>query len=95
MTNRMKKPTRRWFVVVLGAMVLSLAVLWHQSLSHGEDGTAQDHRSSTSGSQVKSSDLSRLQSKLDQVLDNQQTILKKFDAVMDELRIIKVRATIK
>ena len=29
----------------------------------------------------------------DEILRNQQTILQKFDAVMDELRIIKVRAS--
>ncbi|MBI2495180.1 MAG: hypothetical protein HYW10_01210 [Candidatus Omnitrophica bacterium] len=35
----------------------------------------------------------QLMKKLDQILANQQTILQKFDAVMEELRIIKVRTT--
>ena len=34
-----------------------------------------------------------IEKKLDQILANQQTILLRFDAVMEELRIIKVRAT--
>ncbi len=32
-------------------------------------------------------------SRLDEILANQRTILEKFDAIMEELRIIKVRAT--
>ena len=34
-----------------------------------------------------------LEKRLNQVLANQQTILQKLDAMMEELRIIKVRAT--
>lgn len=37
----------------------------------------------------------RLEDKLDRVLANQEAILKKFEQVMEELRIIKVRATIR
>jgi hypothetical protein len=37
----------------------------------------------------------RLEEKLDRVLANQEAILKKFEQVMEELRIIKVRATIR
>ena len=31
--------------------------------------------------------------KLDQVIKNQQEMFKRFDAVMEELRVVKVRAT--
>ena len=34
-----------------------------------------------------------LEKKIDQVLANQQLILQKLDAMMEELRIVKVRAT--
>ena len=37
----------------------------------------------------------KILAKLDQVLDNQQKILAKFDEVMEELRIIKIRATLR
>ena len=36
-----------------------------------------------------------LEKKLDQILANQETILQRFDQVMEELRIIKVRATLR
>ena len=38
-------------------------------------------------------DTTAIDKKLDQILANQQTILSRFDAVMEELRIIKVRST--
>lgn len=84
-----------WLTMLVVMTSLSLGWLWHQSISVAEESTSKDRRSSSSGSQGKSGDLSHLESKLDQVLGNQQTILKKFDEVMDELRIIKVRATLR
>lgn len=42
-------------------------------------------------SQAKNS----LEKKLDEILANQKTILQRFDQVMEELRIIKVRATLR
>ena len=36
----------------------------------------------------------KLEQKLNEILANQQEILKRFDAVMEELRVIKVRTTI-
>ncbi len=36
-----------------------------------------------------------IEKKLDQILANQATILEKFDLIMEELRIIKVRASIR
>ena len=41
----------------------------------------------------KKDNTATLEKKLDEILQNQQALLKKFDAVMEELRIIKVRAT--
>ncbi len=54
---------------------------------------AKETSSSSADKEVSRSDLSQVQNKLDQVLANQQTIMQKFDAIMDELRIIKVRAS--
>ena len=39
------------------------------------------------------SDITRIERKLDEIIATQQTILSKFDAVMEQLRIIKVRST--
>jgi len=38
-------------------------------------------------------DLARLDKKLNQIIATQETILQRFDAVMEELRIIKIRST--
>ena len=43
----------------------------------------------------KEPSLAQVEDKLDQILANQQTILGRFDAVMEELRIVKVRATLR
>jgi len=51
------------------------------------------HLASAQGSREPKSDVAVLEKKLNQVLANQQTILQKLDAMMEELRIIKVRAT--
>ena len=51
------------------------------------------HSAGAQGSREPKSDVAALEKKLNQVLANQQTILQKLDAMMEELRIIKVRAT--
>lgn len=38
-------------------------------------------------------DAASIDKKLQTILDNQQLILQKFDAVMEELRIVKIRCT--
>ncbi len=56
---------------------------------------ADDRRTGTAAAQSahpKSTD--PVEQKLDQILQNQQEILQRFDAIMEELRIIKIRATI-
>ena len=61
------------------------------SLAYGNVlGGAKQTESSVS-SQAKDS----IEKKLDQILANQETILRRFDQVMEELRIIKVRATLR
>lgn len=47
------------------------------------------------GSQASDRKLAALEEKLEQVLANQQTILQKFDALMEEMRIIKVRVSLR
>ena len=44
---------------------------------------------------AKETESSRMEKKLDEILANQTAILQRFDAVMEELRIIKVRATLR
>lgn len=56
--------------------------------SEEEAPTSRSSRKSSSGSNAN------LEQKLDEILAKQETILQKFDAVMEELRIIKVRTSI-
>lgn len=53
--------------------------------------SAQEAKQPTQGDRAREA---RIEQKLDQILSNQQTILQRFDQVMEELRIVKVRATI-
>ena len=71
----------RGIQTVIGAALLVSAVIALQHLA-----SAQSTRDTKSDSQV-------LEKKLEQILATQQTILQKLDDVMEELRIIKVRAT--
>ena len=55
----------------------------------------QSRRSKASDSAPTSSRTDgKIESKLDEILANQEKILKRFDDVMEELRIVKVRATL-
>jgi len=62
---------------------------------------AQEGTGARGGKTVETAELKALERKLDKlakeqqtILETQQTILARFDAVMEELRIIKVRATL-
>ena len=50
--------------------------------------------SASAASSSSAASTAKLEKKLDQVLANEQEILKRFDQVMEELRIIKVRSSI-
>ena len=69
--------------LVIGLACWGGATLW-----------ATEATSKAGSSEITKADLTKLDRKLDQILANQQTIFQKFDAVMEELKIIKVRATL-
>ena len=71
----------RGIQIVIGVALLVSAVVALQHLA-----SAQSTRDTKSDAQV-------LEKQLEQILATQQTILQKLDDVMEELRIIKVRAT--
>ena len=52
-------------------------------------------RSATRSSQQGGGADAKLDAKLDEILANQQRILARLDEVMEELKIIKIRATLK
>ena len=67
-------------------IVLIAAVAAGHPASLAGDASAQSARDAKLESRA-------LEKKVDQVLANQQLILQKLDAMMEELRVIKVRAT--
>lgn len=92
------KHMRGGWRVALGVLALMVVVFWHDQSALGADGgtrgTSRARKSSTSA-EADETDMKRLEKKLAEVLANQQTILQKFDEIMEELRIIKVRASIR
>ena len=91
-------------------IVLTIGVsvsLWSMAASSADEASDRASRSRTrssvtSAEQSSQSDQSKekdrdaqIERKLDEILSNQQTILQRFDAVMEELRIIKIRATLR
>lgn len=85
--------------MLAGVLGVQLCV---SGVSHAEDTSTRSSTARTTIKKTDSTDLTRLERKVEEVLANQDTILanqqmifKKFDEVMEELRIIKVRATLK
>ncbi len=76
-------------VVGLGTVVVGSSSL---VLSDEETVPKRSSRSSKSSSGGPSASVDQ---KLDEILANQKAILQKFDAIMEELRIIKVRTIYK
>ncbi len=92
-----------WSRSLVIVLTIGLSVsLWSIAASSADEPSDRASRSRTRSS-VASADQSnqskekdqnaQIERKLDEILSNQQTILQRFDAVMEELRIIKVRAT--
>ncbi|MBI4322672.1 MAG: hypothetical protein HY596_00170 [Candidatus Omnitrophica bacterium] len=71
----------RGIQTVIGVLLFATAVI------------ALQHLASAQSTREPRSDSRALEKKLDEVLATQQTILRKLDEMMEELRIIKVRAT--
>ena len=98
--------SRTWFLLIgLGSIGVSAVLLCHAVVS-AEDATIPTRAARGSAKRTDASestaDEAKLERKLDnilanqqQVLANQQTILQKLDAMMEELRVIKVRATLR
>ncbi len=78
-----------WVVILLGAPV-------GFSLAAANPASSSSHKGETNTEEVAvEKKLREILKNQEQILANQTTILQKFDAVMEELRIIKVRATLR
>lgn len=74
-----------WMSLMLGGVAVTIP-------RHANADTPP-HPATVRKSSSQSSDTTLDHKKLDKILENQQTILHKLDAMMEELQIIKVRAT--
>ena len=91
----MRRITYRGCAIALLGLSCGLMLLWnHPRVVRAEQAATKDH-SAKSTSQPGKADLAHIESKLDELLANQHTILQKLDEMKDELQIIKVRATLK
>ena len=92
-----------WLAVILLGLCVSLGAWSRASAADTEDASrsSRSSRSSVKSTGAKPSpgdqraELVHLDEKLDRVLANQDQILKKFDEVLEELRIVKVRASLR
>lgn len=83
-----------WRIVIPGSLALTFGVgIGMNARCLAKDASATSSRPTTQTSANSSE--KHLEEKLDQILDNQDKILKRFDDVMEELRIVKIRATLK
>jgi len=55
---------------------------------------AAREKSTTQSSRASSDPQERIEQKLDDIAGTQQEILRRFDQVMEELQIVKIRATV-
>ena len=90
---------RWWVAAVLGCVLAAGAGFGALARAADEEGSADraTRRTSRTTTAVTStaSNTDPLERKLDDVLAGQQAILKRLDEVMEELRIVKIRATIR
>lgn len=86
---------RRWRRLVPLLLGVGLAIGVASSFVLSDQEPVPSSRSSRSSKASSSGSNANIESKLDDILANQQAILQKFDAIMEELRIIKVRATLR
>jgi len=99
----------RWLIVFVG-IVIGIGMLQLSQASSDEEAappmttrrTPTRHSTKKSASESHETPSDPMSRRLEEILDtqktilaNQQTILQKFDAVMEELRIIKVRASLR
>ena len=93
MTNRQQLGTG--ILIGLAAMVVSLS--WRVMSPGAQEPSHSTRAKSTASSPSKaaSGKEEQILAKLNEVLEQQEHILKRFDEVMAELQIIKIRATIK
>lgn len=81
---------RMWLWWASVAVLLAIGV---QQAVIAQETTARRSRVPSAGAAASGPEFARLEKRLDEIAATQAQILQKFDVVMQELRIIKIRAT--
>ena len=93
MEGRSRRGAAWWQPLGL-ALVVSIGV-WLKTTAPAEGQARSSRRSAGDGGETSAqADTATLEAKLDQILQNQEQIFQRFDQVMEELRIVKIRATL-
>lgn len=82
--------TLLWWASVAGLLAIGV----QQGGVVAQETAARRSRATPPGTAVSGSEFARLEKRLDEIAATQTQILQKFDAVMEELRIIKIRTLI-
>jgi hypothetical protein len=88
-----------WWQSLGLALIVSVGVLSHADVPAEGQSRATPRGSATSAGSAEAKadevDAKKLEAKLDQILQSQERIFQRLDEVMEELRIVKVRATLR
>jgi len=82
--------TLLWWAGVAGLLAIGV----QQAGVAAQEAAARRNRATPAKTAVSGAEFARLEKRLDEIAATQAQILQKFDMVMEELRIIKIRATI-
>lgn len=84
------------FLALAGLLIgFGMGAGWVTFAEEAADRSATSTAAKRSSTSAKSTGRdSQVEHKLDQLLAGQQTILKQFDAVLEELRIVKIRCSL-
>ena len=81
--------TLLWWASVAGLLAIGV----QQGGVVAQETAARRSRAPSAGAAVSGTEFARLEKRLDEIAATQTQILQKFDMVMEELRIIKIRTT--
>ncbi len=87
---------RRYRWLIVSALLVGVAGTSILPLVRAEESSRQRSRSTrSSGTSASSGGDAKVEQKLDEILDNQQKLFTRLDQIMEELKIVKIRATLK
>lgn len=80
---------------IIGILTFSSIILAGSQLSAQQDKKNVVRSSRSAALKLQDIDPLMLKKKLDEIYNNQEKILDKFQAVLDEIQVVKIRATLR